>query len=35
MDQRKVCYKVLVLVDNGEKFYMLERGCLFFFKWMI
>ena len=29
-NQRKVCYKVLALVDIGEKFYMLERRCLFF-----
>ena len=24
-NQRKVCYKVLALVDIGEKIYMLER----------
>ena len=28
-NQRKVCYKVLALVDIGEIFYMLERRCLF------
>ena len=33
-NQRKVCYKVLALVDIGEKIYMLERRCLFF-QWMI
>ena len=28
-NQRKVCYKVLALVDIGEKFYMLERRFFF------